>query len=326
MTMTIELLDKQHVPRLGAGCWAIGGPLWAGETPMGWGEVDDAESTRALHAAYDNGIRFFDTADIYGAGHSERIVGAALKGRPDIIIGTKFGNMFDETTRKHLGGNTEASYVRRAAEASLKRLGCDRIDLLQLHHNELPINEAAPVRDALEALVEDGLVKAYGWSTDWAERAASWVGAPNYRTVQHDLNIMNPASDLLAVIEANNLVSINRSPLAMGFLSGKFKAGHKFSDNDIRGTSVEWLKPFKDGALNPDYVKRLDAVKDLLTVGGRTLTQGALAWIWAASDRTLPIPGFRTVEQATENAGALSFGPLPADTFAEINKILGHTA
>lgn len=326
MTPTISFLNGKTIPRLGAGCWAIGGPLWMDDTPLGWGEVDDAESTRALHAAYDNGIRFFDTADIYGAGHSERIVGAALKDRPDAIVGTKFGNLFDEETRQHKGANTKASHVRPAAEASLKRLGRDRIDLLQLHHNDLPIAEAAPIRDALEALVADGLIGAYGWSTDWADRAAAWVGAANYRTVQHNLNIMEPASELMAVIESNNLISINRSPLAMGFLSGKFKAGHKFSESDIRGTSVPWLKPFKDGALNTDYVKSLDAVRDLLTTGGRTLSQGALAWIWATSDRTVPIPGFRTVEQATENAGALSFGPLPADTLAEVNKILGHSA
>lgn len=323
---TITLFNNQTMPRLGAGCWAIGGPLWKGDIPLGWGEVDDAESTSAVHAAYDAGIRFFDTADIYGAGHSERIVGAALKGRTDAFIATKFGNLFDEENKRHGGPIEEPAHVRKAAEASLKRLGRDRIDLLQLHINDLAIDKAKYIRDELEALVDDDLIAGYGWSTDDPERAASWVGSPNFRAVQNNMNIMVPATKMVKFVDDNNLVSINRAPLAMGFLSGKFKAGHKFEASDIRGAAVEWLQPFIDGELNPDYVKRLDAVRDLLASDGRTLAQGALAWIWAMSPNTLPIPGFRTVAQSNENAAALEFGPLPADTAAEINKVLANGA
>jgi aryl-alcohol dehydrogenase-like predicted oxidoreductase len=140
------------------------------------------------------------------------------------------------------------------------------------------------------------------------------------------MNIMVPALESVRLAEKLGLIALNRSPLAMGFLSGKFRAGHKFDKADIRGTSVPWLKPFKDGELNPDYVAKLDAVIALLSSGGRTPAQGALGWIWGMSRATLPIPGFRTVAQAQENAGALDFGPLPADTIAEINMVLGNGA
>jgi len=324
MRPQIELFTGLTVPRLGFGCWAIGGPYWLDLNPRGWGEVDDAESVRAIEKALELGIRVFDTADVYGAGHSERILGRALGKRDDVFVATKVGNRFDEDSKQVGTASADPAYIAEAADASLRRLGRDVIDLYQLHLNNLELADAEPVREAFERLVEAGKIRGYGWSTDDPARAAAWLGHANYRTVQHDMNVMVPAAELVALAENNNLISINRSPLAMGFLSGKFKPGHQFDPADIRGSSVPWLKPFKDGKLNPDYVARLDAVYDLLTAGGRTAAQGALGWLWAMSEATLPIPGCRTVEQAAENAAALDFGPLPAQTVAEINRVLAH--
>ncbi len=161
------------VSAIGLGCWAIGGPFWRDGKPVGWGEVDDDESVRAIRRGVELGVTFFDTSDVYGAGHSERVLGRALAGvRDEVVIATKFGNTFDETSRVITGSDASPEGIRRACEASLRRLGTDRIDLYQLHLSDYDPVAAAEVRDALEELVADGLVRAYGWSTDDPARAA----------------------------------------------------------------------------------------------------------------------------------------------------------
>ena len=116
-------LDLNNNPRLGMGCWAIGGPFWAGDAPLGWGEVDDGESIRAIHAALDTGARYFDTASVYGAGHSEVVLGAALKGREDVIISTKIGNLFDAKSKQVTGNVATREEAVREIEGCLRRLG-----------------------------------------------------------------------------------------------------------------------------------------------------------------------------------------------------------
>ena len=143
-----------EVSAVGMGCWAIGGPFWDGETPLGWGEVDDQESIRAVHAALDRGVDFFDTANVYGAGHSERVLGQAVAGRrPQVVIATKFSSVFDETTRQVTGSDATPGGIRAACEDSLRRLNTDYIDLYQFHDNGYPAEKAAPVRETLEQLV-----------------------------------------------------------------------------------------------------------------------------------------------------------------------------
>ncbi len=145
-----------EVSALGLGCWAIGGPFWAGETPQGWGEVDDDESTRAIHAGLEMGVNFFDTANVYGAGHSERVLGRALAGRRDaVVIATKFNAVFDESTRQVTGSDASPAGIRKACEDSLRRLGTDYIDLYQFHDNGFPAENACPVRDTLEQVAAD---------------------------------------------------------------------------------------------------------------------------------------------------------------------------
>jgi aryl-alcohol dehydrogenase-like predicted oxidoreductase len=119
-----------EVSALGLGCWAIGGPFWAGETPQGWGEVDDDESIRAIHAGLEMGISFFDTANVYGAGHSETVLGKAFVGRRgQVVIATKFNAVFDEATRQVTGSNSSPAGIRKACDDSLRRLGTDYVDL-----------------------------------------------------------------------------------------------------------------------------------------------------------------------------------------------------
>jgi aryl-alcohol dehydrogenase-like predicted oxidoreductase len=317
-----------RVSAMGLGCWAIGGPLWGPDgKPFGWGEVDDAESGRAIRRALELGVTFFDTADVYGAGHSERVLGAALAGRRDeVVVAAKFGNVFDEDSRQLTATDVTPWYVRRACEASLRRLGGDRIDLYQLHVGELAEGQAGEVLDALERLVADGLVRAYGWSTDDPAAASLLTGRPHAAAVQHELNVLQDAGAMLEVCERLGLASVNRSPLGMGLLSGKFRAGSRLSADDVRGDEPAWMKYFRDGRPSPEWLARLDAVREVLTAGGRTLVQGALAWIWARSGRTVPIPGFRTVRQVEENAAAMQTGPLESGQLAEVDVLLDRAA
>ena len=135
-----------EVSALGMGCWAIGGPFWSGTTPNGWGEVDDDESIRALHAALDAGVTFYDTANVYGAGHSERVLARAFAGvRDRVVIATKFNAIFDEETRQVTGNSAEPAHIRQSCEDSLRRLATDYIDLYQFHDNGYPAEQAGPV-------------------------------------------------------------------------------------------------------------------------------------------------------------------------------------
>jgi aryl-alcohol dehydrogenase-like predicted oxidoreductase len=313
-----------EVSALGMGCWAIGGPFWSGEQPSGWGPVDDDESTRAIHRALDLGVTLFDTADVYGTGHSERVLGAALGARrDDVVVATKWGNTYDEKTRQLTGADPSPDYLRHAVERSLHRLGTDRIDLYQLHLGGASLAEGAELLGALEELVTAGKVRWYGWSTDDADRAAAWGRDGAHCTaIQHALSVLQNSPDLLAVCDKYDLASVNRGPLAMGLLTGKYGAGSTLGSDDVRGKSPEWLAFFRDGRPAPEWLDRFTAVREVLTTGGRTPGQGALAWIWARSDRTIPIPGCRTVAQVQENAGALALGPLTAAEAAEVDRLL----
>ncbi|MET8077477.1 aldo/keto reductase [Streptomyces sp. NPDC005303] len=314
-----------QVSALGFGCWAIGGE-WQGADgqPLGWGKVDDEESVRAVRRALDLGITFFDTADTYGAGHSERVLGRALgKRRDDVVLATKWGNVFDEDTRTLTGSDHTPEYARRALTASLKRLGTDHIDLYQLHLSDLAPERAAELRDLCEEFVSEGLIRAYAWSTDDPARAAVFAQGEHCAAVQHALNVMQDAPEMLALCDESELASVNRSPLAMGLLAGKRQGPQ--DAGDIRSRPPAWLQGFGDGtSADPEWLARIDALKEILTSEGRTLAQGALAWIWARSPRTVPIPGFRSVAQAEQNANALVKGPLTAEQLTEVDRILGR--
>ena len=315
-----------EVSPMGLGCWAIGGPFWSGETPLGWGEVDDDESIRAIHAALDNGITLFDTANVYGAGHSERVLGRAFAGiRSRVIIATKFNGVFDETTRQITGSDTSAAGIRAACEASLGRLNTDTIDLYQFHDNHYPARDAEAVRETLEMLVKEGKIRAYGWSTDFPDRLEVFAMGPKCAAVQLQLNVLDDNPAILTLCEKYDLAALNRGPLAMGLLTDKYTAETRPSVDDVRGVkSPEWMKYFKDGKPNAEWLSQRNAVREILTSRGRSLAQGALAWLWARSPKTLPIPGFRTVAQVKENAAAMQFGPLTAEQMQEIDHLLGR--
>ncbi len=319
MTESTRLLGRSgiEVSPLGMGCWAIGGGAW--------GKVDDSESKRALRRAYDLGITFFDTANIYGKGHSEKLIAEALSDvREKLVIATKFGYTFEEEdAEEDYSQSTTLNSIRQSCEASLRRLNTDYIDLFQFHINEYDPDRAFEVRDSLEILVREGKIRAYGWSTDFPEGVPTFAEGEFCTAVQLELNVLADNPIMISVAEALNLALINRGPLAMGLLTGKFKTGARLPTDDIRGpNSPAWMKFFQAGEPNPEFLTKLESVREILQSNGRTLSQGALAWLWARSPLTVPIPGFKTVAQVEENCGAITFGALTAEQMTEIAQIL----
>ncbi len=315
------------VSPVGLGCWAIGGKVGDPEGEWEWHGTRDEESVRAIRAAFDAGVTLFDTADCYGAGRSERILGEALRGRRDrAVIATKFGNEFSEEEHRFLGSaRADAAYIRRACEASLRRLGTDYIDLYQFHIWEYPAEGAAEVVETLERLTEEGKIRSYGWSTDRLDAVKVFARGAACKAAQLGLNLFEGNDELLRFCEAAGLAVLCRSPLAMGLLGGKYDRKSVLPEGDIRTSNYEWISWFRDGRPDPAYLARLEAAKEVLRSGGRTTAQGALAWIWAKSPAALPIPGFKTVEQATENARAMEAGPLTAEQAAEVERLVGRT-
>jgi aryl-alcohol dehydrogenase-like predicted oxidoreductase len=308
---------------IGLGCWAIGGPFVRSsdgeQSPMGWGDVDDEESIRAIHHALDRGVSFFDTANNYGAGHSERILGRALAGRRDAVaIATKFASVFDEDEGVHYDDrDLPMTYdaIREACEGSLHRLQTDYIDVYLLHHGEYDIGGAELVRDVLERLVDERLIRWYGWSTDDPARARVFAEGDHCTAVEHRLNLIYDAPEMLDVCEELDLASICKSPLQSGTLTGKFTAETTFAENDGRhGTD------FGTG-LGAQRLEQIGELRPVLERDGRSLAQSALAWILTRSERTIPIPGFKTVAQVDENVGALDAAPLSSDQMAFVEKL-----
>ena len=317
---------------LGMGCWAIGGPWDFNGRPAGWSRTDDDESVRALRRARELGVTLFDTAANYGAGHSERLLGRAFAGhRDEVLIATKFGYAVDEPSRsvRHYDAVEDdgdvAARLRDDLAASLRRLGTDHVHVLLLHVFGLSVERALEAAAVLEELVAEGSVRTYGWSTDRTDAVAAFAVGPGCGVVEQGLSVLDEEDgSLLRLCGERDLASLIRGPLGMGLLTGKFGATSSFAADDHRAHAA-WHPGFRDGHPTAEWLQRLDAVREVLRGGGRTLAQGALAWLWARSERTIPIPGFRTVAQVEENAGALAFGPLTVGQLDEIDALLGRS-
>ena len=317
----MQFLDQTIEP-LGMGCWPIGGPMFAGKESVGYTGADDAESVRTIHAALDRGITLFDTAAAYGAGHAERLLGTALRDRPEALVVTKIGIAIDEETKQLTGDDVDPANVLPAIDRCLARLGRDRIDAVLLHQNGLPVAEAELIFDRMERAREAGKVRAYGWSTDFSQSVAAVAGREGFAVVEHAMNVFLDVPRMQHAVSDAELVALIRSPLAMGLLGGKYDASSVMRSDDIRGTGKAKTPYFAHAKPGADYLRMLDAVRELLTVDGRTLAQGAICWVWARGATNMPIPGARTVEQIEGLAGALRFGPLPEATMAEIEAVI----
>ena len=324
MKRTINKIGKE-TSALGMGCWAIGGEWDLFGGPAGWGATDDAESIKTIEAAYDNGVRLFDTAATYGAGHSERLLGKALKGKRDnCTIVTKFGFKLIEEDKNVINyGNTMekadvVSHIKEDCEASLRRLGMDYVDVFLFHIWDYDKKLAQAMVPVLEELVKEGKIKSYGWSTDDPELVRLWTDSGNFSSVMNNYHVAADTPELIELCEKDGIAALNKAPLAMGFLTGKYSIDSTFEKSDVR--NAQWAR---EGFQKP-VTKKIHLLRDVLTSNGRTLAQGALSWIWAKSGITIPTPGMRTVKQAEENARAMSFGPLSISQLAQVEEIMGR--
>jgi aryl-alcohol dehydrogenase-like predicted oxidoreductase len=330
-----ERIDQRRLGRdgritsaLGIGTWAIGGPWTYDGLPTGWGNVNDDESIRMIHAAVDAGVRLFDTADCYGAGHSERILGTALSqlpssAREEVMVATKFGLVFDEATRSGGGADVSPQAIKRACHNSLRRLAVGRIDLYQLHGGVSTPAEATDVVEVLEDLVTAGDIAAIGTSSDAPEIQAVFAASAHARAVQTQVNVFGRDDAAIEAATRHGFAILSRSPLAMGMLTGKYGESNRPSDDDVR-RNTPWWTYFDDDEMS-GWLKRLDQVRELLTDGGRTLAQGSLSYLWGLHPALIPLPGARTVEQAVENAQAMAHGPLDAEIVRQIDELLADS-
>jgi len=323
--MKRQLGPDRQTSALGIGTWAIGGPWIFDGRPAGWGAVDDDESIRMIHASVAAGVRLFDTADVYGTGHSESVLGRALAQLPagvrdEIVVATKFGNVFDEVARIGGGQDISPAYIRQACDNSLRRLGVESIDLYQMHGGVATAAEAAPVVEVLDQLAEEGRIRTFGTSVDVPEVMEAFAKSQYGQTVQTQANVFGYDPAVLEVAERNNLAVLVRSPLAMGLLTGKYDLTNRPPADDVR-RDTPWWTYFDDDAMAV-WLERLNTIRDLLTTDGRTLAQGCIAYLWTLDPAIIPLPGARTVAQAEENAAALTSGPLPETTTKEITTLM----
>lgn len=312
-----------EVSPMGFGCWAIGGPFRLFGLPDGWGEINDGESIQAIRRAFELGVNFFDTADAYGTGHSEEVLGEAVKGiRDKVVIATKGGYIYDTQERNLVGEDTSPQYIRKALEASLTRLRTDYVDLYQIHNWTMPERDIEPLFHELDKLKAEGKLRTYGWSTPVVEHVRAFIRKTSGTVIQSKENLFSYNQELVKLCEENYLASINNGPLAMGFLSGRFNTDTRFPPEDVRSAAHEWTEYFEDGRPKQEFLAKLDSVKEILCSSGRTVVQGALAWLWAKSENNIPIPGFKTMKQAEENATAMAFGPLSSEQVAQIEALM----
>jgi aryl-alcohol dehydrogenase-like predicted oxidoreductase len=311
--------SKKSISALGMGCFGLGGPFMRSNgTYLAYGKVNDEDSIKTVHRAIELGINVFDTADVYGVGRSEKVLGKALKEyRDDVVIATKFGSVFEEgNPRTPSAKNTTPEYIRKAIEASMKRLQTDFIDIYQLHSSQHDPDDAKKVQIILEDLVEEGLIGGYGWSTDDPERMEIFTKNQNCNSVQYAMNITLHNNQMIELCEKNNLIGLIRSPLASGILTGKYNEQTKIAaDHMLAGVDFSQER-YK--AIN----KLLPELKQIMKEEGRTIIQGQLGYLIATSKTTVPIPGAKTVKQIEENAKTLEFGPLPQDLVKQIDDLL----
>lgn len=295
--MKYRSLGELQVSELSFGTWAIGGS---------WGAVDDKESMRALHVAMESGVNFFDTADVYGDGHSEELLREATKGKEDSIhIATKFcrkGDIHDPATYSE-------KQVREYCEGSLKRLGRERVDLYQIHCPDPKILKAGQVFEVLDKLQQEGKIRYYGVSVESVEEGLFCLKNPNVRALQVIFNIFRqkPLKELLPQAKAQGVGILARVPLASGLLTGKFSEDASFEQDDHRnfnqnGDAFNVGETFAGLAFRRGV--ELARALQWIAEGRGNMTRAALRWILDQDEITCVIPGFKTTAQVEDNLQA----------------------
>lgn len=302
-----------RVSELSFGTWAIGGS---------WGKVDDQESLRALAYAIEQGVNFFDTADVYGNGHSEELLAKATKGKEDrIYIATKFCRAGDI----HDPNNYSEASVRAYCEASLKRLGRETIDLYQIHCPPFSILKQGAVFEVLEKLKQEGKIRYYGVSVETIEEGLYVIEHSQASALQVIFNILRqkPLERLLPEAKRRGVGILVRLPLASGLLTGKFTKQTTFAEDDHRhfnrnGEQFNVGETF--GGL--EFEKGVELADKLRWIadGRGSMAKAALRWVINHEEVTCAIPGFKTVKQVEENLAALAVPSFSEEEMARLRQ------
>jgi aryl-alcohol dehydrogenase-like predicted oxidoreductase len=304
-----------RVSEISLGTWALGGE---------WGTVSDAEAYATLNRAVDLGVNLLDTADVYGDGRSEKLIGRLLKERrgEEIFVATKAGRRLDPHTAE--GYNYEN--LSRFAERSLENLGVEAIDLLQLHCPPTEAYRQDETFEALDRLQEAGKLKNYGVSVERVEEARLALRYPGVKTVQIIFNIFRqkPSDEFFPLAEERSVGVLTRVPLASGLLSGKMTANREFAADDHRNFNREG-QAFDRGETfsGVHFETGLRAAEELkeLVPGGRTLAQLALRWILMHPAVSCAIPGAKRPAQVEDNVAADELLPLSDEDMDRIREI-----
>jgi len=303
------------VSTISFGAWAIGGT---------WGPVDDKASLAALNKAIDLGVNFIDTADVYGDGHSERLIAQLKQARPrdNIIIATKAGRRLPKQSVEGYSKENLTAWIDR----SRKNLGRDTLDLLQLHCPHPAVYDSPAVFQILDDFVKAGKIRFYGVSVETVEEALRAIKHPNVQSVQIIFNMfrLKPAEEFFRAAKANQVGILARVPLASGLLTGKITQTSKFAADDHRtfnrnGEAFDKGETFS----GVPFDDALEAVSELKKVcpKGMTLAQFALRWILMFDAVTCAIPGAKTPEQEAANAAAADLPALSEETMEAVRRI-----
>ncbi|MFI2608353.1 aldo/keto reductase [Kitasatospora sp. NPDC018619] len=299
---------------VGLGTWQLGAD---------WGDVREEEALAVLDASVDAGVALFDTADVYGDGRSERLIGRFLKDRPDagVFVATKFGRRAEQRPE-----HDNLADFRAWADRSRDNLGVERRDLAQLHCPPTPVYATDEVFDALDTLVDEGRIAAYGVSVETCAEALTAIARPDVASVQIILNAfrLKPLERVLPAAEAAGVGILARVPLASGLLSGRYDANTVFGPDDHRtfnrhGESFDQKETFS----GVDYATGVEAAAEFaaLAPGGASAAQTALRWVARQPGVTMVIPGARNVAQVRANAAAGGLPPLPPATLAAVREL-----
>ncbi|MFG1377130.1 aldo/keto reductase [Xanthobacter autotrophicus] len=312
-------MDHRPLGRSGLSVSAIGlGCMGMSEF---YGPSDDEQSLATLAAALDLGINFFDTADMYGVGHNERLLGRFLKGRRDrVILATKFGNVRGPNGER-LGISGTPDYVRTACDASLERLGIDTIDLYYQHRVDpnTPIEETV---GAMKGLVEAGKARFLGLSECSVEtlRRAHKVHPISAVQIEYSLWSRDPEVEMLDACRDMGIAFFAYSPLGRSFLTGAMTSLDSLAPDDFRRANPRFA-----GAALAQNLKLTEALKDVAAGKGATSAQIALAWILGKQEHVVPIPGTRRIRYLQENAAATAIR-LTADEIASLDALFAPEA
>jgi aryl-alcohol dehydrogenase-like predicted oxidoreductase len=304
-----------RVSEISLGTWAFGGD---------WGTVDEDDAYAALNRAVDLGVNFLDTADVYGDGRSEKLIGRLLEDRPndEILVATKAGRRLDPHTAEGYDYDNLSAFVGR----SLKNLGVEALELLQLHCPPTEAYRQDSTFQALDRLQEEGKVKNYGVSVEKVEEARMALDYPNVKTVQIVFNIFRqkPAEEFFPLAEERNIGILARVPLASGLLSGKMTADRAFTEDDHRNFNREG-QAFDRGETfsGVDFETGLGAAEELkaLVPEGYTLAQFALRWILMHPAVSCAIPGGKNPAQVGDNVATADMPPLSEETMQRAREI-----